>query len=53
VLDGRGINVEGKEKNEGCAGMKENMGGIKEVMDGSGREEVFSGCGGKGERWLR
>jgi hypothetical protein len=40
----RGINVAGKERNEGYAGMKENMRGIKEVMDGGGREKVFSGC---------
>jgi hypothetical protein len=29
------------------------MGGIKEVMDGGGREEGFSGYGEKGERWPR
>jgi hypothetical protein len=46
--------VAGKERNEGCGGMKENMRGIKEVMDGGGRVQVsFSGYGEKGERWLR
>jgi hypothetical protein len=50
VLGGRGINVARKEKNEGYAGMKENMGRIKEIMGGGGREEGFNGYGEKGGR---
>jgi hypothetical protein len=39
------MNGGGEGENEGCAGMKENMVGIREVMNGCGREEVFSGYG--------
>jgi hypothetical protein len=43
--------LDGVGEAEICAGVKGNMGGIKEVMDGGGREEGLNGCARASERW--